>query len=243
MVDIHTHIIPAVDDGSENPSESLLMLRTAFDSGVRKIIMTPHYLNAQKCRARFDEDYIRNEISELQTVLRENGIGIELFCGAENYAVDTIDEIAADKKLIPLNGTDYVLIEFPFDDDFDRAKFCAGSILKQGYIPVIAHPERYIFTFRDPEPLFWFKKNGCLLQVNKGSGKGKFGNHPMMVARFMFENGLVDFVASDAHGAFNRTTSLQDEFEWIAVHYGVDAADLLLDDNPEKLLSNLDIRR
>lgn len=242
LTDIHSHIIPDIDDGSSSLSESAVMLRLAADSGTKNIVATPHYYNAFQCTRRSSKAMVCEQYKKLKEYIAANNIDINLYLGAETFAVNNLSELIKNNEIISLNNSRYVLIEFDFNDNFDRVMYCTMQLKNGGYVPVIAHPERYVFLHRDPSLTYWFLENNCLLQINKGSVLGRYGEEERAFCRWLLDNRFVFAAASDAHSPFRRTTDMSESYEWVYIHYGKKYADDIFNNNPIKLLNNISIK-
>ena len=237
MVDIHTHIIPGLDDGSEDMENSIVMAEMAVDSGVDTIIATPHcnqigmYENYVSDELLKIMDEFRNEIEREKLELNV-GLGMEIFCTRD------VPRLLREKKLLTLNDSRYVLVEFAFGIDIVRMERMLYSILDSGYVPIIAHPERYYAVQAQPEILFDWLQDGMGTQMNKGSLFGRFGRNEFRCANAMLNNGLVTCIASDAHGVDSRTTDMTEISEFISLEYSEELADLLLTENPKRIFEN-----
>lgn len=241
MIDIHAHIIPDIDDGASGESDALMMLKMAADAGTEAMVLTPHFLNERKCRPFCDKNYIMESFFRIKRLAAENGIKIKLYPGAEIFAVDNIEDAFADDMIITLNNSRYILTEFAFSDSVERALLYIEKLKSMGLIPVIAHPERYVFAENTPQPLYSFLEAGCLFQLNKGSIKGKFGRAPMSIARWLLDNGLAHIISSDCHSPFERTPDMSGEYLWCRKRYSEEYAEMLFHTNAEKIINNVKI--
>lgn len=237
MVDIHTHILPNIDDGSESLRESLEMLRLAYRGGTTELVATPHYMDQGLYENEYDA-FLEDRFARLQEAAEEHDIPVKLFLGQEIFMVPNLMELLFAGKAKGLNGTRYLLVEFPFE----RYEAWCDSVLRhayrEGYIPVIAHPERYHYVMEDPHFAYRWLEQGYLLQLNKGSVLGQFGREVRHTARILLFEQMVHLVASDAHRSDRRTPYLLDAYEEIAHLLDEEAADLLLTENPQKILRN-----
>lgn len=238
MVDIHAHVAPALDDGSDSIEESLLMLQSAAQSGTKSLVVTPHYLNRAQCRFDVRKADIENAFSLLLKETEKAEIPIELFLGAEHFGVTDIERIAERGELLPINGSRYLLVEFDFDDDIHRARFVLSSLCNAGFVPIIAHPERYSFLSENPSEAYSFLEKGCLFQVNKGSPLGRYGPAARRVSNWLLENRLVHFVASDCHSPYRRTPDLSAAHELLTYRLGSDYTDRIFTSNGLRVLQN-----
>lgn len=238
MVDIHAHVAPALDDGSDSIEESLLMLRRAAESGTKSLVVTPHYLNRSQCRFNVEKSDIESAFSLLLKEKEKAEIPIELYLGAEHFGVTDIERFAERGELVPINNSRYLLVEFDFDDDIHRARFVLSSLVNSGFVPIIAHPERYSFLRENPSEAYSFLEKGCLFQVNKGSPLGRYGPAARRISTWLLENRLVHFVASDCHSPYQRTPDMSGAHEMLTYRFGRDYTDRIFISNGLKVLRN-----
>ena len=237
MVDIHCHILPGFDDGSDNIEESLRMARIAAGGGTKAIIVTPHSNIPDSYQNYLDKEYV-DTFKELKAKIKEAKIPLEIYPGHEIFAAEDFVEQIKKRKLLTLCDSDYPLVEFGFRERSESVYEKLQLLVAEGFTPIIAHPERYAFVAEDRSAALRLKKIGCLLQVNKGSLKNKFGTNAYDVAQALIRREVADFVASDAHSPYMRTPYLADVHEIISELHSEQYADLLLNINPEKVLKN-----
>lgn len=194
-VDIHSHILPGIDDGSQSLEESVNMIKALQSAGFQKLITTPHihpkYPNT--------EDKIMNAYQEFVPYLKRSGVDIELEVAAEYYVDERFIQKVEDKKKLLSFGDNYVLIESSF---VSKPLFLGSVIFKlksQGYRPIYAHPERYRFLDGDITWLEELKSMGVLFQVTLSSLAGNYGNSAKGMAEKLVKRQMVDFLASDMH--------------------------------------------
>lgn len=231
MIDLHSHILPELDDGSQSLQESLAMARMAVDSGVTAMTATPHCADD---RAR--EVYEAWKL--LRQALKETRIPLKLFLGMEIFGTEDTLQLLQEGKLFTLNGSRYPLIEFSFHSDGDRETRILRSLCKAGFRPVIAHPERYFFVQYDPEFLNRWYRMGCLMQVNRGSLLGRFGTHAQELAEELVARNFAAVVASDAHSPQIRTTWMADVRTLVSREFSRACARTLLLENPIRILKD-----
>lgn len=241
MIDLHAHILPGVDDGSPALDTSLEMARLAVESGVTDLTATPHcgLPGAEGLHARA----LHRRVAALSQALEQEGIPLRLHAGMEIFGVPGTAERLRAGELCTLAGSRYPLIEFPFADYAREATEVLHAVCKLGLRPIVAHPERYRYAQRDPRLLDLWTDMGCLFQLNRGSLLGRFGEREEALAHSLVSRGFAAFVASDAHGSVHRTPWLRDVSELLAREYGTDAARLLLEENPRRVLRNEPIER
>ena len=240
MIDIHCHILYGVDDGSFNLEETVKMAGIAEKGGTQAIIATPHS-NATDSYINHWNDGFDEKIALINKTLAERGIDITVYRGQEIFCAGRYAELLSEGNLITLNNSRYPLVEFGFHEDSDEAYAMAERLTAEGYVPIVAHPERYGFVFEEDDAAERLKSIGCLLQINKGSLKGSFGFQAQRVAHRLLEDGFADFVASDAHSPYMRTPFLANAREMISEEYSPDYAELLLSENPRLVIENKEI--
>lgn len=192
MIDIHCHVLYGVDDGCKTLDDSLRQIKKAISVGVTKLILTPHYAPLR--------GYVSSKetLEANFTILKEavQDLPIELYLGREVDKIDTIDLLLEENKIQTMNSTKYVLVDFGMDK-YDIDEYCYELIIN-GYIPIIAHPERYNYI-SDVKTYHKWKKTGALIQINAVSLFHPKSKTVKKRARYLLKEGLVDFVASDAH--------------------------------------------
>lgn len=233
MIDIHTHILPGVDDGAWDMEEALAMAELAVECGVQSLVATPH---AGRDTGERERKKIRTTLEEFRGQLARRQIPLRVYSGMEILAFKRMGEGLKSGELFSLNHSRYCMIEFPFQAEPAWMGDCLEEVLEQGKIPVIAHPERYICVQRTPSLIFDWVRLDCQIQVNKGSFFGRFGKHACRTAERLLEYGLITCVASDAHSPYKRTTYLGDIREYLRDQAGERAARELLSAHPEDIL-------
>lgn len=240
MIDIHLHILPEVDDGAQEKSEAIEMARIALDSGVDRVIATPHCNHPFRSRGYPAEELIRRaEIFRRE--LEKHHIPLQVYEGMEIYVDENTGRLIRDGKLFGLNHGKYFLVEFPFDASpswiDDRLNEIASPVVK----PLIAHVERYECAQADPQLIYRWLRGGCEIQVNKGSFFGRFGKAAQRTAVTALENGLITCIASDAHDPNERSPWMKDIEDHLKKYYNNIITSLLLKEYPEMILNSLPV--
>lgn len=234
MIDIHCHILPEVDDGASTMEEALEMARMAQLSGVTDIIATPHFRGDPQqlaMAAMLDRRY-----DQFTAALRREQIPVRLHLGAEILCVPETPVLAARQQLPTLGHSDYVLVEFFFDESYAYMDQMLTDIAACGYRIVIAHPERYEPIQRDPRALRRWARQGFALQLNKGSVLGAFGSRAEETANEILGLGLAHLFATDAHSFRSRTPHISALRSWVQETCDPDYARILLEENPRRIL-------
>lgn len=235
MYDIHSHILPGVDDGSEDFEMTYRMLAMSYDSGVDGIVATPH-CNIPDLFDNYADGEIEAIWRRFRNRLLDTDLPIRVYRGMEVFTTEAVPQMIREGRVWTINGTGYFLMEFDFDEDPDFCNHMIREILKTGVQPVIAHPERYHFIQKVPQLAYLWCTNGCALQVNKDSILGRFGPRPKETAEKILRHGLVAAVASDAHRVHVRTTDLAEVRRDLEERYGPEFANLVLVENPRRIL-------
>lgn len=181
------------------------------------------------------------DVYRLEREINREHIPISLVRGMEIMSIGPLGKKIRERKLIPLHESRYYLIEVPFDMAPDGIRKRLLEFPAMGKIPVLAHPERYFCVQDTPELLYEFREMGAVLQINKGSVFGRFGEEAERTARFLLENRLAGCVASDAHGADYRTTDMRPVRQFLEERYGEAYAQLLVKVNPRRILEDRQI--
>lgn len=231
IVDIHSHIIPAIDDGSKNMEMTLEMLKNAEKEGTKEIVATPHYL-LEYGEATITE--VKNYVKEINGILENEKIDIKVYSGQEVYFTEKIIEDYMEGNIGTLNDSRYMLIEFPMDK-FDKNIFdILYELQVRDIVPIIAHPERYKFFIEKPSLINDFINQEYLFQLNAGSITGKFGENVKKTASLFLKNNIYNFIGSDAHNIKNRRTGLKDAMELLYNDINSD----IFQDSSKKVLKN-----
>lgn len=235
MIDFHSHILPGIDDGSRNLEQSIAMVNEAKKVGFTKIISTSHYMeNYYECNER--------DRRQLLKKVQENVQGIELILGNEIYITNNIIELLQNGQASSINGTKYVLFEFPLITTRPmNDKEVIYRLVENGYIPIIAHPERYPFIQENPDYLFELEEMGALFQANYGSIIGMYGLKAKKTLKILLKNNLISFFGSDVHRpeqVYNKMPKIIKKLKKIISN---EEFEEFTEINPEKVLKNENI--
>lgn len=210
MIDIHSHILPGVDDGSENMAESLEMARMYIENGFKKVIATPHYIEGE---VNSGKDKNKRVLEELKEELLSNNLDLEVYLGNEIYTTMNMMDFLENKKAASLNDSKYILIEFPMYDIPLYIDNLIYEIQLGGYVPIIAHPERNSKIIEDPNILYNFIKKGALGQLNLPSIEDMYGSKIKATGEILLENKMIHFLGTDSHSKGNRSPAVGNSLE------------------------------
>ena len=235
IVDIHSHIIPGIDDGSKNMEMTLEMIRNAEKEGTKEMVATPHYLLEYGEATIID---VKNHVKEINMLLENEKIDVKIYSGQEVYFTEKIIEDYLEGNIGTINDSRYMLIEFPMDK-FDENTFdILYELQVRDIVPIIAHPERYKFFIEKPSLINEFINQGYLFHVNAGSIEGKFGQNVKKTTDLFLTNNIYNFIGSDAHNIKSRNTGLKNAMDLIEKGMNKN----IFQDSSEKILKNMDIK-
>lgn len=237
MIDIHNHIIYQFDDGPKSLDESLEMLKKASDQGITDVFATSHF--NEVVNPQMEADYFA-KLENLRKELQQKGIALRLHSGSEMFFHHYIHTTLKKIKVGTLTGSNlYLLMEFPLYLMPAGVEETLFNLTMDGYIPIIAHPERYSALHQKPEKILNFIRHGGLLQVNAGSVLGGFGRTVQKISMWLLENRYVHFVASDAHSPTGRSFKLAEVTAELEKNLDKSYLQQLVRDNPRKIIDNV----
>lgn len=233
MFDIHMHIVPSVDDGSRDSAMSLKMLEMAWSEGIRGIIATPH------SKAFKRPELVAERYARLRELADQLGMDMPLALGCEarfyrGITGETIDRIASG-QLPTLNGTKYVLTEFIPIVDYAYVVEVIQRLRDAGFLPVIAHAERYPDVFSSLEYARQIHQS-ALIQINAYDLVDEEEAQIREITRALLQEQLVDFMGTDAHGTDHRPPAAAKGIEYIHAHCEAQYARAVLYENAKQLL-------
>lgn len=197
MFDIHTHILPYIDDGSSSIEESIEMIKDSINQGITDIILTPHF-DIYQSRCNHNTNY-EEEFNNFKKELEKRNININLYLGNEIYYTPKVYKYLKEKKVFPLGNTNKVLIEFSFEDEITNIEDILYEFKIEGYEVIIAHVERY--NYSNYKLIKSWKEQGAFIQVNASSFYET--QRLKRLSRKLLKNNLIDYIASDVH-SFRR---------------------------------------
>lgn len=202
IIDVHSHILPGLDDGAKNLEQSKKMLDIAAEQNIHKIIATPHFMPEHKNPSK---EKVLEKLTKLQEYSDRQGYGITLLPGQEIYYHEEVPDLLEEGKIITLANSDYVLVEFSPMDDFRYIRNSLAQIQNVGFKPIIAHVERYENICRKPfNKLKELRDMGVMIQVNMASVEGKMGKKLQKSVLSMMKKQYVDLLGTDAHSDGSR---------------------------------------
>lgn len=238
MIDLHCHIIPFLDDGAQNARMACEMAKLSLRSGVDVIVATPH------CNI----DYMPNNLQGrnywaslglFRALLKQHHLPLTVLPGAELFAQrSNLQQLLEEQRIITINHSRYLLTEFSFHASVEEMDRRLHLIQRFGYIPVIAHPERYTEVQQSPGCALRWLREGYVLQVNKGSLLGRLGESARRTGSYLVQNGFAHVIASDAHHPYHRPTGFRSLIPVLDRLCPREYAKLLLQGNPQRIVSD-----
>ncbi len=193
IVDMHSHVLPGIDDGAKTPEESVILIKRMMDLGIKKVIATPHIM----------ADYYKNtaetigaSLALLKAELKKENIDIPVEAAAEHYFDETFEQRIDDGKLM-IMGDNYVLFELSFISQPPNVLAVVQKLKEKGFKPIMAHPERY--PYMDIDQFYMLRSWGLNFQLNTISLTGYYGKESKKLAESLVDESMVDFISSDMH--------------------------------------------
>jgi protein-tyrosine phosphatase len=236
MIDIHNHVIYEFDDGPRSLDESLALLKSAAEQGITDVFATSHF--NEIVNKKLEDDYFA-KLKILREKVQETNIPVRLYPGSEMFFHHYIHQTLRKIRVGTLAESNcYVLMEFPLYLMPVGVEDTLFNLRMDGFIPIIAHPERYSSLHNKPEKILNFIRHGGLLQVNVGSALGSFGRKCQKIAMWLLENQYVHFLASDAHLPNGRGFRLAEAAEELEKDLDKSYIEQIVRENPQKIIDN-----
>ena len=238
MKDLHNHILYGIDDGSKSIEESILLLKEMEEMGVDEVVLTPHYIEGSKynCNNK-DKEELFNTLKE--QVKLEN-IKIKLYLGNEVFFTNNFLSLLKNNEIKTLNNSKYILFEFPMGHIYNNTLEVINKLVSNGYIPVLAHPERYPYFQKHPKMLEEYLRSGLLLQGNFTSLFGKYGRIAEKTLKIFLKNKWITFLGSDTHHDVKWNCSKLEK-KLLRITKDREYVDDLMNNNFNKVINNEDI--
>lgn len=240
LVDIHSHLVPGVDDGARSVASAVASVERMTEAGIRRIVTTPHIrgsLTADPPRLEARLSEVSEAFEEAAEAIKERFPEVEYRRGHE--VLLDVPELDLSDDRIRMAGTSFVLVEWPRLQVPPGTPRVLGQMSEQGYRPVVAHPERYMAMGEPLELAARWRAAGAYLQVNYGSLVGRYGSSAEALAYRLLEAGLVDYLASDFHGQSGIEIYKKEAWGALTERDGDEILDLLCRVNPSRILDDL----
>jgi len=235
LIDLHSHILPGVDDGAPDLATALEMARMAVDDGVAIMACTPHFMPGLYDNQSGD---ITLRVAELNDRLQQHDIDLALVTGSDAHVRPDFLSCLREGRILTLHGSRYVLFEPPHNLLPQRLDDLLFNVIAGGFVPILTHPERLEWIEPNYGMIAQYAKMGVWMQVTAGSLTGDFGRRAQYWAQRLLADGMVHILASDAHNTSRRPPGLSKAFQAAAQEVGLDEATQLVLLRPEKILEN-----
>ena len=239
MIDLHSHILPGLDDGAPDMQAAIDMARMAFHDGVRCVVATPH--NVDGCRTGTREE-VDAAAAELQEALEARGIQLRIVPGVEARIGPDMAQQLDSRRAFPIGQTRYLLLELPLVGYPAYTEQAIFELQLRGLIPILAHPERNAALQEKPELLPMLVERGCLGQLTAASLVGAFGSEVQRESEALLRHNLVHIVASDAHTVSLRSPVLSGAVEVAARIVGKERARAMVTTIPQAILEDGEVQ-
>ncbi|HEY1270808.1 MAG TPA: CpsB/CapC family capsule biosynthesis tyrosine phosphatase [Terriglobales bacterium] len=232
MIDIHSHIIPEVDDGAKSQEIAVGMCRMAAADGIEHMVATPH-ANDQY---RYDRENLQNALNELRAAV---GRSPRLSLGCDfHMSYDNVQDALANPQRYAIEGTRYILVElsnYSVPTQIDEHFTLLGG---KGLVPIVTHPERNPILQQNLSRVLQWVEQGCIVQVTASAVTGFWGERAWRAADWLLQREAVHVLASDAHDTKYRVPVLSSGRKEVEETYGTEVARALVEDNPRAIVSN-----
>jgi protein-tyrosine phosphatase len=240
MIDLHCHILPGIDDGSSDIGVSVQMAKDAKQAGFDTLFCSSHYMVPNYISPK---DNNKKLIDSLKERLIEENIDLSVKLANEIYINESIISLLKENQASNFEGTNYVLIELPLNQEIKYAEEIIEDVIDAGYRVILAHPERYAFIKKDPNKVIPFIEMGVILQSNYASIIGKYGDDAKKTVEKLLRARMINCLATDCHrphSIYTRMGTIKNE---LRKYIDKDYFENITETNPRKILNNEEIDR
>lgn len=233
--DIHSHILPGVDDGAPNMETAMEMLSIGYSQGIRQQFLTPHYIPGNN---QYQPEDLERIYEELKQKAEKEFPDLQLYLGNELYYTPGVAEHIRRKQVHTMAGSRYVLVEFAENASYREIYEAMKELSKMRVFPVIAHVERYQSLVKHEDRLAELMEMDVYLQLNAGGVPGGRFDRKAGWKRQLLKNGLISFLGTDAHDTVYRKPQMREAVDWIRQKIPESRADQMLWDNAQAIIHN-----
>lgn len=232
MIDVHSHILPQVDDGSSSMEETIGMLSLVYEQGIRTVFATPHYHHG---RHQYSKTELYEKLEKVREAIEDELPGLFLRLGQEILYFDGICDALKAEAALTMGDSRAVLVEFRYTDSWNTIFQGIRKLLYARYIPIVAHVERYQ-ALREPGRLDELIQAGAVIQMNYSSLEGSFWNKNTHWCRNQVLEGRVHLLGTDAHNMSSRRPDLSGAMRWLEKKCPAGLVQEITETNAKKLL-------
>ena len=234
--DMHCHLLPGIDDGAQDPEESLAAMKLSYEQGIRTIVCTPHFWQEEEMAA--DKTQVAALLQKMQETVRAAGMeDLTLVQGNELYWPGGIPEALAEGRASAIGAGPYVLVEYAEMTPYEEIRNSVRELSMNGYRVILAHVERFDALYREEYNQRELLSMGAVFQMNTSVFKGLFADARTRYWRGKCKEGMIDLIGSDSHGTHYRPPEWRPAIAWIRKNLPRRQARRLLLDNPKAILA------
>lgn len=233
--DMHTHILPCLDDGARSLYDSMQMIDIAYEEGIRRIVATPHYVPGN---VEYDIPKLRETADTVSKALKDKYPDMELYTGNELYFREGTEKILRNKEVLTMADSDYLLVEFNEQKELKFIREAIHKITEFGYRPIIAHIERYTNLRGSVNTVEELIQLGAYIQVNSDTITGGFMNPEHRFSDKLLREKVVHFVGSDCHSATSRKPQMKEAVKYLVKKTGEQYTEKIICENMDELIHN-----
>lgn len=235
LFDMHSHILPGLDDGARDWEETRKLIDMAYNQGIRHVLATPHYIEGENSYTKVQLLECFEKVKKMEEEIHPD---LKLYLGHEIfYSVSVVEDLKMG-EIQTLNGGRYVLVEFPNHISYRELQHAMRNLIQACYKPIIAHMERYECLFKRRERIVELKKMGVYFQMNIGSIIGGFFDSRVRECRKLILEGQIQLLGTDMHSAKYRPPRMAEAMEWLNKKLPDGLREKLLYENPTKILND-----
>lgn len=238
MIDTHIHILPGVDDGSKDLESTMKMVKEEESCGFNKIISTSHFIEYSN---ELNSNTINSCVQKLNDEIKKNGISVKIYSGSEIYYTPNILKLLKEKKVATYCDTNYYLMELPIIGRPSGYIEIIEETINNGYIPIIAHPERYEWFEKKYDEFKKLRNMGVKFQVNFGSILKQYGSKPQKNIIKLLKDDMVDLIGTDSHRYGKISTDIDKSIAKIKKICGEKKFEILTSTNPQSIIDKKEI--
>lgn len=236
IIDIHTHMLPGVDDGSRNLEQTKELLFESYKQGVRTVIFTPHFQVGVYTK---EKELLETRLGQVKEMMIDELPDLKLFLGNEIYFTNDVPELLSKGSLCTLAGSKYALIEFATNIHYDVLKNSLYRVLLEGFVPILAHAERYQCLYKKISLVEDLVDMGAYIQVNSESVVKETSRPVKKFVKKLIDNDLLHIIATDTHDIKYRNTKFRECVAFLSKKYNDEYIKTLLIDNPQKVIDDV----
>ncbi len=235
MIDIHSHILPNIDDGSRSIDETFDLIKEAQSAGFEAIVLTSHYMEGYYETNLYEREVLTKLIYDN---FKEKNIDIKLYLGNEIYMSEKMIKQLEEEKASTINDTSYVLFEMPLNAEPLNLYDVIYQMQQNKIVPILAHPERYSFVQKDPELIYDLIEKGVLMQANYGSIIGQYGKKAQVTVKKFLKSNMIHMLGTDVHRHNTIYPKIPQILEELTKLIGKEKLEELTTTNPKLILNN-----